>query len=136
LIVHEYHYGGMAARGARGWNGQPEHDFLTSEGFARKEGNHTRPNWVEMHGLVEGKPCGLAVFSHPANFRNPQPVRLHPQMPYFVFSPCVLGEFEIRPGVPYAARYLYFAHDGPPDGAVLKAIWQNYAEPPRVEWVE
>ncbi|MCA8997883.1 MAG: PmoA family protein [Planctomycetaceae bacterium] len=126
LSVQEYHYGGMAARGAGEWLGQPEANFLTSEGKNRVDGNHSRPDWVSMHGLVDGVPCGLAVFSSPRNFRSPQPVRLHPSKPYFVFSPCVLGDFQIAPGEEAVSEYRYFAYDGPPDLNRLDQIFHGY----------
>ncbi|HFA59972.1 MAG TPA: hypothetical protein ENJ83_04705, partial [Rhodospirillales bacterium] len=83
LLIRKFRYGGFAVRGAREWLGQPEADFLTSEGKTRADGNHTRPVWVEMHGLVDGSPAGIVVLSAPSNFRHPQPVRLHPSKPYF-----------------------------------------------------
>jgi len=129
LLIEEYHYGGMAARGAAEWTAKSGADFLTSEGKTRSEGNHTRPNWVALHGPVAGEACGFAVFCSPENFRSPQPVRLHPSMPYFVFSPCVLGEFAIEPGQVYVSRYRYFVFDGLPDVSRLNAVWQDFAEP-------
>jgi hypothetical protein len=133
LTLNEYHYGGMAFRGAADWFKQPEHDFLTSEGKTRVDGNHTRPNWVCEHGLVGGSPCCVVVMSHPSNVRSPQPVRLHPDKPYFVFTPPVLGEFQIRPGEEYVARYRYVVHDGPVDTELYERLWRDYAEPPTVE---
>jgi hypothetical protein len=132
LIINEYHYGGMAWRGADGWLGQPEHDFLTSEGKTRTDGNHTRPVWVAAHGLVDGEPCAIVIFGHPENFRHPQPVRLHPSKPYFVFTPPVLGEFSIEPGAEYVARYRYLVHDGPVNPVRYDRIWQDMADPPAV----
>ena len=70
---------------------------------------------------------GLAAFSHPSNFRSPQPVRLHPTMPYFCFAPMVLGDFAITPGTPYVSRFRFAAFDGPVDEAALQAIWTSYA---------
>ncbi|SFI44875.1 DUF6807 family protein [Planctomicrobium piriforme] len=134
LLLKEYHYGGMAARGAAGWTKTSSFDFLTSDGKHRADGNHTRPNWVNMHGPVEGGIGGLTVFSSPANERSPQPIRLHPNMPYCVYTPVVLGDRAITPEQPYRARYLYFVQDGPPDPAELERIWQNESDPPRVEW--
>jgi hypothetical protein len=134
LRLKKYHYGGMALRGSPSWHKNSDFDFLTSDGLTRELGNHSRPDWVCMHGSVDGTPCSLTVFSHPSNFRNPQPVRLHPSMPYFVFSPPVLGEFEITPDKPYCSRYRYFAADGVVNVDQLKAIWMDYSQPPRVEW--
>lgn len=127
LTLNEYHYGGMAFRGAAEWFRQKEHDFLTSEGKTRADGNHSRPNWVCAFGLVGGQPCAVAVLCHPDNFRSPQPVRLHPDKPYFVFTPPVLGEFQIRPGEEYVSRYRCVVHDGPPDRERYDAQWREYA---------
>lgn len=136
LVLEEYHYGGHAVRGSAEWLGQPEHDFLTSEGKTRQEGNHSRPNWVSMHGNVDGEMCGIAVCSHPDNFRGPQPVRLHPSKPYFVFTPPVLGRFEIAPGAELLSRYRFFTYDGPPQPERLQDVWENYAQAAVVEWAK
>lgn len=135
LVLKEYHYGGMAFRGASAWLNQPEADFLTSEGKSRADGNHTRPHWVDCYGLIAGEPGGVTLMQHPSNFRYPQPVRLHPQKPYFVFSPEVLGEFRIEPGEEYVSRFRLLVHDGPPDERIGDA-WRDYAEPPAVGVVE
>ena len=125
LQLPEYHYGGMCVRGPLQWNSGDV--MLTSEGNGQQEGNHTRPNWVTMFGDVDGEPCGLAAFSHPGNFRSPQPVRLHPKMPYFCFAPMVAGDFEITPGTPYVSRFRFAAFDGPVDTAALEAVWTSFA---------
>lgn len=122
----QYHYGGMAVRGAAGWLEQGA-SMRTDEGKDRKEGNHSRPKWVVLSGQVEGAPCGIVTMSHPKNFRAPQPVRLHPTKPYFCFAPMVLGEFTIAPGKPYVSRYRFIAFDGEPNELEFKKIWQDFA---------
>ena len=148
LTLNKYHYGGMGLRGNRAW-GDPtakgenppdparsgHSDFLTSEGKRRADGNHTRPRWVDLSGEVDGRLAGVTILDHPSNFRFPQPVRLHPNMPYFCFAPMVLGEFTIDPGKPYVSRYRIVAHDGPPDPRLLDRLWDDYADPPRVKVV-
>jgi hypothetical protein len=141
LVIHKYHYGGMALRGNRAWyDGQAKgvvsagpanafSDFLTSEGDRRANGNHTRPKWVDLHGRVDDAMCGIAVLGHPTNFRFPQAVRLHPSKPYFCFSPMVDEPFTIAPGKAYVSRYRLITHDGPPDADELNRRWQDYAEP-------
>jgi hypothetical protein len=126
LKVLKYHYGGFAVRGADQWFQQPESGMLTSEGKSQKDGNETRPKWVDMFGLVDGQPCGIAVIPHPDSFRGPQPVRLHPSKPYFVFSPPILGEFEITQETPYRARYRIVVHDGPVDAKRLDQLAAEY----------
>ncbi|MBX6314422.1 MAG: PmoA family protein [Isosphaeraceae bacterium] len=132
LRINQYHYGGMAIRGHRGWNVKDGGDFLTSEGRTRADGNHTRPRWCDINGPVDGAVAGVTVLDHPDNFRHPQPVRLHPSMPYFCFAPMVLGDFTIEPGRPYRSRYRYYVHPDRLDPAEAERHWVDFAQPPRV----
>jgi hypothetical protein len=147
--MNQYHYGGFGLRGSREWfdpqvrgTNPPEpsrggrSDFLTSEGKTRRNGNHTRPRWVDLSGEVDGSLAGVAVLDHPGNFRFPQPVRLHPNKPYFCFAPMVEGAFAIAPGQPYRSRYRLITHDGSPDPVLIDRLWHDYAEPPEVKLVE
>ena len=113
LQIKKYHYGGLCVRGAAGW--AEGLTVTTSGGRNRADGNHAREKWVAMSGVVDGAPCGLACLGHPNNFRAPQPVRIHPEMPYFSFAPAVLGDFEITPDAPFISRYRFVAFDGAPD---------------------
>jgi hypothetical protein len=133
LVLPQYHYGGFGIRGARGWNGPGEvARFLTSEGVTdRIKGNDSRARWVYLGGAINpaGDLAGAAVLGHPDNFRAPQPVRLHPNMPYFSFVPQQLGEFSIVPGTPYVSRFRFVVTDGAPDAAFLEACYRAYATP-------
>ena len=145
LKLNKHIYGGLGYRGNRQWldpmakGDEPpdparsgHSDFTTAEGKHRRDGNHTRPRWADLSGEVDGKVGGLTILDHPANFRFPQPVRLHPNKPYLSFAPEVLGEFEIVPGRKYVSRYRLIVHDGRPDLALIERLWNDYAEPPRV----
>ncbi|HVJ84497.1 MAG TPA: hypothetical protein VM452_02570, partial [Caulifigura sp.] len=55
--------------------------------------------------------------------------RLHPSKPYFVFSPPILGEFEITQDQPYLAKYRIITHDGPVDAKLMDQLATEYAEP-------
>ena len=132
VILPEYHYGGFGFRGAAPWNGPGDKArFLTSEGETdRIKGNNTRVRWCYVGGDVEGgAPAGTATLGHPGNFRSPQTVRLHPNMPYFSLVPQAQGEFRIEPGKPYVANFRFIVADGAPDRALLEAYWQGYANP-------
>ena len=100
-----------------------------------RDGNQTRPEWVDFYGPLEQRPTGILVLDNPGNFRFPQPVRLHPQIPYFCFAPAVLGSFSIEPGKPYVSRYRFCVHDDklPPEAA--QRLWHDYADPPQVRVV-
>ena len=146
LILHKYHYGAMAIRGSRQWfdldfekaqsaatkNGTKLKvaepcEMLTSEGHTRANGNHTRPQWVSMTGLIDNEPVALTLVPHPSNFRHPQHVRLHPNMPYFCFIPTVEKGFRIEPNKPWISRYRIVAQDGKPDPARLNKIQSTFA---------
>lgn len=135
LTLEEYHYGGFAVRGAAQWIDNDKHHIVTNETADRKIGNHTRPLWASIYGPLDGEHAGVAMMSHPTNFRSPQPVRLHPSMPYFVYSPVVLGSFDLNPGEPYRSRYRYIAFDGQPNSELLDRLWKDYSVMPKIEWL-
>jgi hypothetical protein len=143
LQINKYHYGGFGLRGGRQWfdptvmgDAPPdparsgESDFLTSESKHRADGNHTRPRWVDLWGKTNGVPAGVAVLDHPGNPGFPQPVRLHPNKPYFCFAPAVLGGFTIDRAHPYVSRYRIALHDARPNAEMIDGVWTDFADPP------
>ena len=149
LTINEYHYGGMGLRGSRAWyddkiakNASPDPErsghfaFTTNEGLERLAGNHTRPKWVSLTGQIDGQFADVTVLGHPTNFRFPQPVRLHPNKPYFCFAPMVLGEFQIDSSKPYVSRYRLVIRDGELDQQANALAWGDYADPPLARVIE
>jgi hypothetical protein len=134
LRLPKYHYGGMAIRGAREWK-KDRCRFLTSEGKDRLAGNHTRIRWCDMSGTSEGRWSGVTLMTHPGNFRFPEPIRIHPDMPYMVYTPSVLGDWEIKPGADHRSRYRWLVHDGELHTEQAERLWRDFAEPPRVRVV-
>jgi hypothetical protein len=133
LVLPEYRYGGLGVRGHIQWNGKGDETiFLTSEGRTRQDGNGTPARWTHMGGLVDGRPAGIAILDHPANFRSPQPTRLNPDNPFFNYAPSVAGDWAIEPGKPYVSRYRFLTYEGEPDRALIERLWNDYAHPPTV----
>lgn len=132
LILEEYRYGGMGVRGHRDWKDKTKVSFLTSEGKTRIDGNATRARWCHMGGSVDGQQVGIAVLDHPANFRAPQPLRIHPDDPYFNYAMSQAGRFQIDPGKKFVLRYRYVVADGPANPKQLDRLWNDYAHPPEV----
>jgi hypothetical protein len=130
LVLPKYHYGGFAFRGAAEWNGPGSAArFLTSDGITdRIKGNETRGRWCFVGGVLDGEGAGTLILGHPANFRAPQPMRLHPNFPYMSFVPQQLGEFSIEPGKPYVGRFRFVVVDGDPDRELFEAYWNGYAD--------
>ena len=135
--LQEFIYGGFAYRGSAAWNEAAESTYvgpmqiLTGMGTTNRESaNNERSRWVAAYGPVEGHVAGVVLMDHPSNFRHPQPVRLHPKMPYFVFAPVILGPFDIDAATPYAARYRIIAYDGVPDAETVEEWYREFAESP------
>ena len=133
MVLPKYLFGGLGFRGRRDWDGKDNCTFLTSEGRDRSNGNETRGKWCWVGGKVEGgEMAGVAILCHPDNFRFPQPMRLHPDEPFFCYAPSQLGDWAIEPGKPYVARYRFVVSDGPADKAEVERLWNDYANPPKV----
>lgn len=134
VYLHQYKYGGFGFRGSSHWNREDEGNFegtmkvLTSDGIADiEESNHTRPRWVAVYGPIDGTESGVVIMNHPTSLRHPQPVRVHPEMPYFVFSPVVAGSFILKPGITYNASYRIVTFDGAPDAERIEKWYEEYA---------
>lgn len=127
LDLPEYRYGGFGFRGHRSWSGAKGCRFLAASG---KNGRETvegsRERWCWIGGKVDGKTAGLYVLCHPANVRFPQPVRAHPTMPFFCYSPPKAGPMAIRPGKPLVSRYRLIPADGEPDAEQAERWWKDY----------
>ncbi len=137
LYLNPYTYGGLGIRGSAEWNTADtaafygEARFLTSAGRDRETSNHTRPEWTAIYGPLTAKDgtaaAGLAVVPHPENFRAPQFVRVHPDMPYLSVTPVVEEGFSIPPGGTYVSRYRFVVFDGEPSGIDLAEFgWGRY----------
>jgi hypothetical protein len=132
LVIKEYRYGGLGFRGSSQWEGKEGAKFLTSEGKGRVDGHATRAKWCLMTGKIDGKETSVGFLCHPSNFRFPQNMRIHPDEPFFNWAPSQAGDFQIEPGKPYLSRYRFVVADGELTTAEMDALFQAYAEPPKV----
>ncbi len=132
VSIDTMHYGGMTIRGHADWHEHGNFDYLTDEGKSKTDGNQTRPRWVDIFGPIAGQTTGTLIMDHDSNFRFPQPVRLHPTMPYFCFTPASLDSFTIQPGTPYVSRYRFYVHDGSLDANIANRLWDQYSHSPEV----
>lgn len=128
IILEKYRYGGMAVRGAREWLGK-ESDFrvLTSEGKDRAAADTAKARWVDMSGSLGGRIAGVALLEHPSNSEAPNAVRMHPDVPYYVYAVSQHHRVVLDAGRPHVFRYRIVAHNGPADPAALDALWKDFA---------
>ncbi len=129
LTLPKYHYGGFGFRGNGAWNGPDACRMLTSEGETdRKKVNESRAKWCWIGGAVNGEAAGVTILCHPENFRFPQPIRMHPNEPFFCFAPQQLGEMSIVPGKAYVSRYRIVVTDGEPTAEQAEGWWKEWAQ--------
>ena len=131
LKLLEYRYGGLAFRGSSQWSHDRE-EYLTSEGRTKENGDRSSAVWCKNYGEIDGRNAGIVVFSHPQNYRSPQPLRIYPGEPYFCWAPVQKGEMSIQPGEPYISRYRFLVFDGELTKDRIDDFWKDYAEPPLV----
>ncbi len=131
LLLPEYRYGGVGFRGHKDWDDPENSFFLTSDGLGR-DGHGTRARWSHIGGHSDGELAGIAILGHPANYRAPQTMRIHPDEPFFNFAPTQLGNMAIEPGSPYITKYRYVTYDGDPDAGLIDQLWYDFAYPPGV----
>lgn len=132
LVIKEYRYGGIGFRGSGDWEGKDGAAFLTSEGRTRTDGHATKARWCVMSGKVVGQECSIGFLGHPSDFRYPQPMRIHPDEPFFNWAVPQGGDFSIEPGKPYVSRYRFVVTDGALQADVMDRLQKAYAEPPTV----
>jgi hypothetical protein len=139
LLLKKYHYGGMEFRGSREWNEDDKKHFTnkwivrTDRGFDTSNANARPAAYVDVSGKINGRYCGVTVFSFPANFRYPEPIRLHPTMPYWCFAPTVNEGFSLAPANRFVSQYRYFVYDGKRDQQRITAINNNISKPLIIE---
>jgi hypothetical protein len=129
----KYYYGGFGFRGAREWRDENT-AYLTSEGKTRANANGTQARWCDASGKIDEWE-GVTFYSHPKNFRHPEPMRIWPpnmRDVFFNFCPSVIGDWEMKPGEDHVFRYRMYVHEGKITVPAAERIWQDYAEPPKV----
>ncbi|MCM8541941.1 MAG: PmoA family protein [Lentisphaeraceae bacterium] len=129
IHLPEYRYGGFAYRGAKEWVGD-KHIVLTAEGKTKKDAHLSRGKWIAYSGKVYGDYATVALFSHPENFRFPEPFRVWPDKGAFLnVAPSQQGSFDLKKGQTYTWKYSLVIHDGEIDAAWLNKIWEGLAKP-------
>ncbi|MDT8302717.1 MAG: DUF6807 family protein [Sedimentisphaerales bacterium] len=134
LLLEKYRYGGFGYRAAAEWKGEKA-SYLTSQGRTRKDGHATRARWCDTAGVSDGQWKGITHFSHPDNFRHPEPMRIWPEFDnevFFNWAPVQVDDFELKPGKDHIYRYRMYVHEGKVDVENTERLWNDYAHPPKV----
>lgn len=122
----------MAVRGRDEWNydkmdemdlpGDENFRITTNVNKSRVAANHTRPRWVSMFGVVNNQRMNLTVIPYSNNHNLPEMVRVHPEMPYFSFTPVVTEEHTIEPGATFKSEYRIVTSNDSLSSSQIKSV--------------
>ena len=128
IHLPEYRYGGFAYRGAKEWVGD-KHIVFSSEGKTKKDAHTSRGKWIAYSGKIDGSFATVAVFSHPQNFRFPEPFRVWPDKGSFLnIAPSQQGDWDLKKGEVYKWNYRLIIYDGEIDAEWLNKTWEHFSK--------
>ncbi|MGA2092010.1 MAG: PmoA family protein [Sedimentisphaerales bacterium] len=139
INLDDYRYGGgIGYRATEKWN-RDNSAVLTSEGKTRKDADGNCARWCDISGSFgdSNNTSGIVFFSHPANRKHPEPIRLWPPdvndgngAIFFNFCPIRIEGWSIEPQKEYTLRYRMIVYDGKIDAKTIEVLWQSYARTP------
>lgn len=130
LALSRHGYGGFGLRGAEEWVSSGETSrywYLNDRGDDREMGNHAPARWASLYGKIDDEWASVTVLCHKDNYRSPQPVRIHPKMPYFSFTPVAAEGFLLDSGKENVSKYRIRIEDFKPNPEDLGEEWARYS---------
>ena len=109
--------------------------IVNSEGDTDKEAWGKTASWVDYHGMVGGKPVGIAFMNHPSSFRYPtrwhvRNYGLFAANPFglsdFVGKKDVDGSYTLEKGDSLLLRYRLLFHEGDTKAAKIAQAFEQY----------
>jgi hypothetical protein len=118
--------------------GKPTGHIVNSEGVRDGDTWGKRANWVDYHGLVDGKLVGVAIFENPQNPRHPTWWHVR-DYGLFAANPVGRHEFEhlkdahagdlvVPAGKSVTFRYRFYIHEGDEAQAKVAEHYRDYVE--------
>jgi len=108
-----------------------------SNGAQGAENLWGRPaHWVDYAAVLDGTPCGVAIFDHPANLRHPtawhaRGYSLNAANPFaakaFSKGKATDGGYTLTAGGRLVLRYRVVIHEGPFEPAAIEAAYRAWA---------
>ena len=93
VIIDQIHYGGMMFRGRAEWTRNHQHEYLTSEGKTKLDGDQSRPRWVQLYGPLEQSAPGAQRPGSSRQLPFPAAVPFGAGDSLFLLCPRVAGQF-------------------------------------------
>ena len=83
---------------------------------------------LDYHGLIDGKPLGIAICDHPDNLNHPTPWYVIRSKPMSYYSPAVIcyGPHTLKASQTFTLRYRIIAHAGRWTSEQLKGEYNSF----------
>lgn len=129
-------WGGYAGLSIRLAEGLKDRRADTTEGpleFNEDSRSRSRARALDYHGLIGGKPVGVAICDHPDNLKHPSPWYVIRDDPMSYFSPAVLcyGPHTLPAGQSFTLRYRVIIHEGRWDSKRLEREYNEFVKSTR-----
>lgn len=125
-------WGGYAGLSIRLAKELTDRAAVSTEGPVEFEGarHHSKALALDYHGLIGGRPLGMAVCDHPDNLNHPTPWYVIRGEPMSYFSPAVIyfGPHTLKAGQSFTLRYRIIVHPGRWDAETLEREYQRFVE--------
>ena len=139
ILLKAYRYGGgIGFRATEKWT-KDNCTVLTSEGKERDSADGTKARWCRIEGTTPFGQSGILFMDYPQNREFPEPMRVWPSNSiddkgYFFFEFCPIrhNSWKMEQGKKYQLRYRLFVFDGNLSKEDAEALWQTFANPPKV----
>jgi hypothetical protein len=127
-----YRYAGLGWRATAEWN-DANSSILTSEGMTRSNADGSLARWFIYQGQLGNESGGMAVFSNPANYNHPEPLRIWPAGTnsrgdvFANFAPTKTKDWLLVPGKSYMLQYRFLVFNGTIGSAIAEDVWSAFA---------
>lgn len=134
VTLEQYRYGGLVIRTREDWT-PARADFLTSEGFTRKDADNSDARWAYFQGKADKDDACILILSHPSNLNHPEPLRVWDENAnagtgdmMWNFSPTKKQSYTLVPSEKLTLHYRIFILDQliSPDEA--EKLWQIFSK--------
>lgn len=133
ITLECYRYGGLVIRAREDWTPATS-DFITSEGFTRKDADNSDARWAFFQGKTDKGNACILIMSHPANLNHPEPLRVWDENinsgigdMMWNFSPTKKQSYTLAPSDKLRLHYRIFISDGMINTDEAESLWQSFA---------
>lgn len=134
ITLECYRYGGLVIRTREDWT-PSRTEFVTSEGFTRKNADDSEARWAFFQGKTDKKDACILILSHPSNLNHPEPLRIWDENAnsgigdmMWNFSPTKKQSYTLIPSAILKLHYRIFIFDKKIKTSEAEELWKKFAK--------